>query len=567
MKQTTKKLAALGLSVVLAIGGIGGAVCARAGDSGGTPVPLSEKTSAPVSAAAPAAFRDETVYILAGADGTAEKVIVSDWLQNSEGLAQLRDAAALEDVENVKGNETFTASGDARVWDALGGDVYTQGVTTQEVPVAVRVSYTLDGKSIAPDQLAGKSGRVTIRFDYDNRLYEETEIGGKTEKIYVPFAVVTGVVLDNEGFSNVSVTNGRLYNDGDRTAVIGLALPGMQENLDLDPEDMELPSYVEIAADAEDFELETTFTVAVSDPFRELETGKLEDADGLTDSLDELTDAMAQLLDGSGRLYDGLGELLEKSGTLADSVDRLAAGAEALQNGGTELRDGAAQLKAGADGLQSGLQTLSGSSEQLNAGAKQTFDALLASANGQLTAAGAKVPELTAENYGQVLDGVIASLGDSPAAKQIAGLKGSLDSYNTFYQGLRQYTAGVDQAAVGAGQLSAGVNGLRDGADSLAGGAKQLNEGVQALRQNVPALVDGVTQLHDGAGELADGLAEFNEKGVQRIVDALDGDLELLADRLEATVNAAKNYRTFSGGEEAGGQVKFIYRTEAIQLP
>lgn len=567
MKQTVKKLAALGLSMVLAIGGIGGAVCARAGDGGGTPVPLTGNAAAPESPAAPAAFRDETVYILAGADGTAEKVIVSDWLQNPQGLAQIRDTAALEDVENVKGNETCTASGDARVWDAQGGDIYTQGVTGQEVPVAVRVSYTLDGKSIAPDQLAGKSGRVAIRFDYDNRLYEEAGIGGKTEKIYVPFAVVTGVVLDNEIFSNVSVTNGRLYNDGDRTAVIGLALPGMQENLGLDPEDAELPGYVEITADAEDFELETTFTVAVSDPFRELETGKLKDAEGLTDSLDELTGAMAQLLDGSGRLYSGLGELLEKSGTLADGVDRLAAGAEALQNGGAELRDGAAQLKAGADGLQSGLQALSGNSEQLNAGAKQIFDALLASANGQLAASGTKVPELTAENYGPVLDGVIASLGDSPAAKQLAGLKGSLDSCSAFYRGLQQYTAGVDDAAAGAGQLSAGASSLRDGADSLAGGAKQLNQGVQSLGQNVPALVEGVTQLHNGAGELSNGLAEFDKKGVQRIVDALDGDLELLAERLEATVNAAKNYRTFSGGEEAGGQVKFIYRTEAIQLP
>lgn len=567
MKRTAMKLTALGLSAVLAIGGLSGAVRAQAGDNDSSPARLSGETPAPASPAAPAAFRDETVYVLAGADGAVEKVIVSDWLQNPQGLAQLRDTAALEDVENVKGNETCTTGGNGRVWDARGGDIYTQGVTDQEVPVTVHVSYTLDGKSIAPDQLAGKSGRVAIRFDYENRLYEETEIGGKTEKIYVPFAVVTGAVLDNERFSNVSVTNGRLYNDGDRTAVIGLALPGMQEDLDLDPEDIELPAYVEIAADVEGFELETTYTVAVSDPFRELETGKLEDTDDLTDPLNELTDAMAQLLDGSGRLYDGLGELLEKSGTLADGVDRLAAGAKALQNGSTELRDGAAQLKAGADGLQTGLQTLSGSSEQLNAGAKQTFDALLASANGQLAASGAKVPELTAENYGQVLDGVIAILGDSPAAQQIAGLKGSLDSYNAFYQGLQQYTAGVDQAAAGAGQLSAGVNSLRDGADSLAGGAKQLNEGVQALRQNVPALVDGVTQLHDGAGELADGLAEFDEKGVQRIVDALDGDLELLAERLEATVNAAKNYRSFSGGEEAGGQVKFIYRTEAIQLP
>lgn len=567
MKETTKKFMALGLSVILAAGGLGGAVYARAGENAGTPVPLSEEAADRTSPAAPAAFRDETVYVLSGADGTVEKIIVSDWLQNPQGLTQLKDTAALEDVENVKGNETCTVDGDGRVWDVRGGDIYTQGVTGREVPVAVRISYMLDGKSIAPDQLAGKSGRVVIRFDYDNRLYEEAEIGGKTEKIYVPFAVVTGVVLDNERFSNVSVANGRLYNDGDRTAVVGLALPGMQENLGLDPEDAELPGYVEITADAENFELETTFTAAVSDPFRDLEAGKLEDADGLTESLDELTSAMAQLLDGSGRLYDGLGELLEKSGTLAGGVDRLAAGAEALQNGGAELRDGVVQLKTGADGLQSGLRTLSGSSEQLNAGAKQTFDALLASANGQLAASGAKVPELTAENYAQVLDGVTAMLGDGPAAKQIAGLKGSLDSYNAFYQGLQQYTAGVDQAAAGAGQLSAGIDSLRDGAEALAGGAVQLNQGVQALRQNVPALVDGVTQLHDGAGELADGLKEFDEKGVQRIVDALDGDLELLADRLEATVKAAKNYRTFSGGEEAEGQVKFIYRTEAIQLP
>ena len=83
----------------------------------------------------------------------------------------------------------------------------------------------------------------------------------------------------------------------------------------------------------------------------------------------------------------------------------------------------------------------------------------------------------------------------------------------------------------------------------------------------MPALTAGVEQLHDGAGELAGGLAEFNEKGVQRILDAFGGDLALLIERLEATADAAKNYRTFSGGEEDDGQVKFIYRTEAIEKP
>ncbi len=68
MKQTSMKLMALGLSVFLAVGSLGGAVCARAGD-GGAAAPVSGEAPAPVSSAGPAAFRDETVYVLAGADG------------------------------------------------------------------------------------------------------------------------------------------------------------------------------------------------------------------------------------------------------------------------------------------------------------------------------------------------------------------------------------------------------------------------------------------------------------------------------------------------------------------
>lgn len=567
MKKNGTKLAALSLSAVLALGGIGGAVCAYAeGNVENQAVTAPVKLSASVSETAPAAFRDETVYVLAGADGEVRKVIVSDWLKNPDGLSQLLDGADLRDVENVKGSEDYTASGGSRVWNAQGGDIYTQGSTDQALPVDVAVSYTLDGQSITPEQLAGKSGNVVIRFDYTNNQYEEVQISGKTEKIYVPFAMLTAALLDNDSFTNVEVTNGRIYNDGDRTAVIGLALPGMQENLNLDTGDIEIPNYVEISADVENFELQTTFTVAVSDPFQEIDTGKLDDADGLKDSLDELTDAMDQLMDGSSKLYDGLGELLEKSETLASAVNQLSDGADALKSGSSELQTGAAQLKQGAASLETGLTQLNANSEQLTAGAKQTFDGLIASANQQLAASGAKVPELTIENYSQVLDGVIASMGDSPAAAQITALKASLDGYNTFYQGLQQYTAGVAEASSGAKQLSAGIDSLNTGAGSLNQGAVQLSAGLQQLRESVPALLDGVTQLHDGAGELSDGLKEFNEKGIQKIVDAFDGDLDLLADRLEATVNAAKNYQSFSGGNEAEGQVKFIYRTDAIEI-
>ena len=69
---------------------------------------------------------------------------------------------------------------------------------------------------VTPDEIKGKSGKVTIRFDYTNNEKRTVKIDGKDTQMYVPFLMVTGTVLDNEKFSNVKVTNGKLENDGDR---------------------------------------------------------------------------------------------------------------------------------------------------------------------------------------------------------------------------------------------------------------------------------------------------------------------------------------------------------------
>ena len=160
---------------------------------------------------------------------------------------------------------------------------------------------------------------------------------------------------------------------------------------------------------------------------------------------------------------------------------------------------------------------------------------------------------------------VIAAAGESPAAQQVAALKASLDSYNGFYQGLQNYTSGVAQAKDGAGELNVGVDALKNGADSLSAGAGQLYDGILTMKGSAPALIDGVTQLRDGAMELSDGLKEFNEKGVQKLVDAFDGDLGSLADRLEAVRDVSERYSSFSGiSSDMDGQGKFIWRTEAV---
>lgn len=90
-----------------------------------------------------------------------------------------------------------------RVWDAKGNDIYCQGTTDSELPVSVSVSFSLDGVPVSAEELAGKSGRVKIRFDYINKCSETVEIDGKKEDIHVPFAMLTGVLLDGNVFQTL----------------------------------------------------------------------------------------------------------------------------------------------------------------------------------------------------------------------------------------------------------------------------------------------------------------------------------------------------------------------------
>lgn len=410
MSKTTKKILAICLCAALCLGGAGMAF-AQASSK--------KADDQPVSAAQQAAelqqkiSKDETVYVLTGADGSVKKIIVSDWLKNELGSASVADKSDLSDIENVKGDESYTINGDnMTVWDAQGNDIYYQGNIQKELPVGLSVRYYLDGKSVSPEELKGKSGKVTIRFDYENRQYETVQINGVNQRIYVPFAMLTGMILDNDTFQNVQITNGKLVNDGDRTVVVGLAFPGLQENLNLSRDDLSIPDSVEITADVTNFSLGMTVTLACNDLFSQLGDVDLTSLDS-TSALDQLTGAMDQLLSGSSALYGGLSTLLDKSGELVSGVEELAQGAAAIKSGADSVDDGAAQLKAGLADLSSGLNTLSANSEALNSGAKQVFNSLLETAATQIRAKGLNVPDLTIENYAEELNTLIKSLDET----------------------------------------------------------------------------------------------------------------------------------------------------------
>ncbi len=657
--------------------------------------------------------KDESVYVLANTDGSVRKIIVSDWLRNATDAATIKDKSELTDVENVKGDETYTEDGGARVWEADGNDIYYTGNIEKELPVEMKVSYTLDGKDVTAAELEGKSGHVTIEYAYTNKQYENVTIDGNNEKIYVPFAMLTGMLVDSDTFRNVEITNGKILNDGDHTAIVGIAFPGLKEDLALDSDTLDIPDSFTVSADVTDFHLTNTVTIAANGLFSKINPEKLDSVDELRESLDQLNDAMTQLMDGSSQLYDGLCTLLDKSNELVAGINALAEGAGQLKDGAASLENGASALSDGAKNLSDGLDQLVGNNSTLNGGAAQVFTSLLSMADTQLAAAGLSVPQLTIDNYATVLDGVIASLDTNTIAQtaeaaatqkvtaaveenretvetavreavqqevtaqvtaavkenvisqvlatmqmtteqyeagvaagmidaatqeklnaavdaqmasdtitatvsakvaeqmnsdtikamiasktdeqiaalveenmasdevrtqinaaiesaksgaaSIAALRQQLDSYNTFYVGLQQYTAGVETVKSGADQLASGADTLHSGTVELQDGVNTLYDGILTMQSGVPALVDGVTKLRDGAMSLSDGLAELNEKGIGKLTDAVNGDLADLTERLRATVEISQNYTSFSGiADDMEGEVKFIYRTDSI---
>ena len=358
--------------------------------------------------------KDETVYVLANAEGEAKRVIVSDWLTNPDGEKDLADATTLKDAKAVKGS-AFLKDG---VWyNADGADVYYQGDAENPLPVNLTVSYTLDGEAKTAAEMTGKSGRVTIRVACD---VKETKDGVK-----VPFAALTAALLDNDVFTNIEVTNGKFLDDGDRTVVVGWALPGLQETLKLDAETVTLPEYVEISAEAKNFEAPTTLTVVTNELFSAVDVDSI-DATELTENINKLKNGMAQLKDGASRLADGVSALKDGAKTLADGATELKNGAEALKEGANPLGDGVSQLNDGATALETGsaqltegLNTLTANNEALASGATKLFETVLGIANTQLSAAMENAPTLTIENYEETLTALLDACSEAGIDKQL----------------------------------------------------------------------------------------------------------------------------------------------------
>lgn len=318
------------------------------------------------------ADKDESVYLISDANGNVNKTIVVDHLKNKDKKDTLEDASNLSDIENVKGKEKFTQSGDKLTWQAGGKDIYYQGTATEEPPVTQKVTYYLDGKEISPEDLAGKSGKVKIRFDYTNTTSYTETVNGEKQTVSVPFAAVTGLVL-GDGFENIEVTNGKAEVSDSSSVVLGYALPGLKDSLGIKDKDLDgdvnIPEYMEMTADVENFSMPAamTFVVNASDY---VSTDGIDTSD-LDDMINDLKDASTQLQDGSKTLAEGTDTLADGLSTLQSKLGTFESGVGTLQSGLKTYTDGVSTLSGGLNTLGNSTGALVSGADKLNSGAGQ----------------------------------------------------------------------------------------------------------------------------------------------------------------------------------------------------
>ena len=276
-----------------------------------------------------AASKSETVYSNLDSNGKAYKTIVSTQLTNEDKSDEITDISNLLNIENTNGDETFKKEGNKIVWDSNGNNIYYKGESDKQLPVECKITYELNGEEISAEELKGKSGNVKIKINYTNNEKHIVSINGKQVTMYTPFIIVAGTKIDNAKNKNIQITNGKIVDNGESTLAVGIAMPGMQENIGISKSKIDIPEEIEISMETEDFEMGNIIAVVA---VKGIDEDLTSDLNSMYSQINELANASNEILAGANQLKEGTSELVS-------GVDQLKDGTGAAYAGSKQIKD------------------------------------------------------------------------------------------------------------------------------------------------------------------------------------------------------------------------------------
>jgi putative membrane protein len=527
--------------------------------------------------AKPALSKDETVFAILDPTGRIESVYVSDWIHSEKAGSLVHDRSSLSNIENVKGKEVPSRSGDELTWKLSGQDLYYRGTTAKALPLSVSVRYFLDGKAIAPAALAGKSGRVTVRVEVKNLAESLVGAGEKRHSVHAPLLVIVGADLPAATFSDIEIKNGKLLSDGQNNIVAGLILPGLGSSLDSGEAAKSLASLgigslpigeaFEFSADARGFKLGPIMLAATPDM----------PAIGKGDASAKLSGLMADLQ----KLGDASRQIREGSAALAAGADQLHGGIKTASDGLAPLFAKKAQFQGALDFIGSDEDVAA--ARELLAGAQAlsaSAPALMKAASGALDpTALATLKKTAADAKGVNVRALIGSplLGNLVSEQSLAGMAEAMKASDELYRGLdEKKLKEASELGKGAGALLAAEAGFvqktafLDEGEKLAALEDKLGSGAPLSEEERAELKALIAASREERGAIA---ATGYDGGKIAALAGATGDLSAAAPRIiEAKRAYAKNHlafelaRSFLSIKGKSGSFKAqLARLEALQ--
>ena len=461
--------------------------------------------------------KSETVYINIKSTGDIENINVTDWLHTDKGEVRVTDRSGLENIENIKGDTLPVEEGADLIWNMTETDLYYSGETNKKPPVDIDISYTLDGKKISPEKLAGKSGKVRIDVRMNNNLSKTAEINGKKIKVFLPVLVIGGFILPEAEFSGVQVKNGRSVGDGTKEIAVMFGVPGLSESLNLkdlglnEITGIELGSSASVTADAKNFSLGNMYFAAIPISSLNIELDNDSSIDDLKTVLSVLSEVQSTV---SQMDIDKLMSMLSPG---SDSLLNVVEDAVDLYNSNKALIKVLAKYTA----------------PENNAALKNLLEFI------------------TDENTVKAL----SILTDSSVTKFFAGLSNMSDSIVVADSLLKDLQDPEVRKA---------LDNLPQTVEKLAEIQKVLNEN-QSTVDYLMSLLNGDTA--DAVTKIFSMLDETDLKKLDEKYGALTENAGDIAARIEKWISFGKSYRIFTdASDDMQSSVFFIYMTPSIEV-
>ncbi|MCB6992212.1 hypothetical protein LI177_01695 [bacterium 210820-DFI.6.37] len=546
--------------------------------------------------------KTENIYARLSGDGSVKEIYaVNDFELKKD--ASITDYGTYSEVKNLTDLTPLSQESDRTSFSAKKGSFYYQGrLPDAELPWLFSIKYKLDGKSVSPEQLAGKSGALSMELSVKKNP-EGAEL------FYKNYVMQISMTLDGETCSDIHVSEGTLADAGGDRALTVTVLPGKEAD-------------VSVKAEVQDFEM-TGISVAAVPYSMELDASEL-GTDQLTGKFSQLTDAVAQLKEGTEELEAGMKTLDDSGSTLLDGAGQITKGLSVLDKNSQSLTSASSQihrsLKAISSGLSSAdlsglddlnqlpqaLEGLSGALRQMESGLNSLYSGFSASyqaldsameqaqteapteaelaaleqaveddpqakqAYEKLKTAYEKLNELR-QTYQAVKPGfaaVSAALAPDGEQSVITGLKTVEDTLSTISgsagKALKEadLSGMVKELRTGMSQLSSGYAQFHKGLLSYTKGVSALAEGSGQYQKGLSAYLGGIGQAAEGTSSLSYGMREFY-KGIGRIPGQLEAEIDEMMEQYSG--GAFDPVSFVDQRNEKIKSVQFIFSTEEIK--